>query len=201
MLFPIDENRNLLPRDGELFYFQNFLTQFESSEYIHKLIEELDFKNDETVVFGKHRVMNRLTAWVGDRPFIYGYSQIKRKAQPWSESILFLKSLVEARTKSKFNSCLLNYYPSGEDGMGWHADDERELGKNPVIASISLGAERKFSFKHIESKEKLDLKLKNGSLLLMSGEIQHYWKHTLPKSKKVHEPRLNLTFREIITQP
>lgn len=197
MLFPFDENINLLPKDGELFYFQNIFNFKESKFLIEALLKELDFKNDETIVFGKHRIMSRLTAWVGDEPFIYGYSQIQRKADAWSTSMLEIKRKVEDHTKRTFNSCLLNYYPSGEDGMGWHADNEKELGENPIIASLSLGAERKFSLKHNKTKEKLDLLLENGSLLLMSGEIQHYWKHSLPKTKRVQSPRLNLTFRTI----
>lgn len=199
MLFPINENINLLPRDGNLFYFKDFLSPEKSRINTDLLLEELPFKNDETIVFGKHRVMNRLTAWVGDSPFTYGYSQIKRKAVPWSINLLSLKEKVEGKTNYPFNSCLLNYYPTGEDGMGWHSDNEKELGRKPIIASLSLGAERKFSFKHIETKEKIDIQLENGSLLLMSGEIQHYWKHALPKTKKNNNPRLNLTFRTIIT--
>jgi alkylated DNA repair dioxygenase AlkB len=199
MLFPINENINLLPRDGNLFYFKDFLSPEKSRINTDLLLEELPFKNDETIVFGKHRVMNRLTAWVGDYPFTYGYSQIKRKAVPWSINLLSLKEKVEGKTNYPFNSCLLNYYPTGEDGMGWHSDNEKELGRKPIIASLSLGAERKFSFKHIETKEKIDIQLENGSLLLMSGEIQHYWKHALPKTKKINNPRLNLTFRTIIT--
>lgn len=197
MLFPIDENINLLPIDGELFYFQNFLPKVESQAIITKLLEELQFKNDETIVFGKHHIMNRLTAWVGDEPFIYGYAQIKRKAEFWSNSLKTIKKQVERKTGHQFNSCLLNYYPSGDDGMGWHADNEQELGQNPIIASVSLGAERKFSFKHNQTQEKIDLQLTNGSLLLMAGEIQHCWKHALPKTKKIQTPRLNLTFRTI----
>ena len=197
MLFPIDENINLLPRNGELFYFQDFRTAKESNYLMAKLLKELNFKNDETIVFGKHRIMNRLSAWAGDEPFVYGYSQIKRKAESWSPTLLEIKNLVETKTKQTFNSCLLNYYPTGEDGMGWHADDEKELGVNPIIASVSLGAERKFSFKHNQKEDKLSIQLTNGSLLLISGEIQHHWKHALPKTKKVRTPRLNLTFRTI----
>ncbi len=197
MIFPIDEKINLLPKNGKLFYFSDFLDLENSLGLIPELRAQLNFKNDETIVFGKHRVMNRLTAWIGDEPFFYGYSQIKRKAEPWNKSMLSLKRKVETVCKSSFNSCLLNYYPSGDDGMGWHADNEKELGLNPIIASISLGADRKFSLKHNETKEKFDLVLNSGSLLLMSGEIQHFWKHSLPKTKKVHAPRLNLTFRTI----
>lgn len=198
MLDPIKKNKNLLPIDGALYYDQDFLESNISLNYITELLKEVNFKNDESIVFGKHYLMNRLVGWVGDRPFSYGYAQIKRKADLWSENLLKLKRLVENATGAQYNSCLLNYYPSGKDGMGWHADNEKELGENPVIASLTLGAERKFSFKHIETKEKVDLQLGNGSLLVMSGVIQHHWKHALPKTKKVINPRMNLTFRNII---
>ncbi len=198
MVHQIKNNKNLLPIDGALYYEQNFLESNISSNYITELLKEVNFKNDESIVFGKHYLMNRLVGWVGEHPFSYGYAQIKRKAELWSENVLKIKRLVENATDAQFNSCLLNYYPTGEDGMGWHADNEKELGKNPVIASLSLGAERKFSFKHIKTKEKVDLQLGNGSLLVMSGVIQHHWKHALPKTKKVRTPRMNLTFRNII---
>lgn len=198
MLFPIEKNINLLPKDGILRYDHTFLESQKALAFIPKLLKEVNFKNDESVIFGKHYVMNRLTGWVGDDSFFYGYSQIKRQANPWTKNLLKLRFFVEESTGHQYNSCLLNYYPTGEDGMGWHADNEKELGVNPVIASLSLGAERKFSFKHIGTKEKVDLKLSNGSLLLMSGVIQHYWKHTLPKTKKIKSPRMNLTFRNII---
>ncbi|MAW65171.1 MAG: alpha-ketoglutarate-dependent dioxygenase AlkB [Flavobacteriales bacterium] len=198
MLFPIDKNRNLLPKDGILYYNKALIIPEKAIAFIPKLLKEVNFKNDESIIFGKHYVMNRLTGWVGNNSFLYGYSQIKRKAEPWTRTLLKLRSLVEKSTGQKYNSCLLNYYPTGEDGMGWHADNEKELGKNPVIASLSLGAERKFSFKHNDTKEKVDIQLGNGSLLVMSGVIQHHWKHALPKTKKVKIPRMNLTFRNII---
>lgn len=197
MLFPFDKNINLLPKDGLLYYDQDLLEPEKALAFIPKLLKEVNFKNDESIIFGKHYVMNRLTGWVGDDSFFYGYSQIKRQADPWTKSLLRLRYLVEKSTGQRYNSCLLNYYPTGEDGMGWHADNEKELGINPVIASLSLGAERKFSLKHIETKEKVDLQLVNGSLLVMSGVIQHHWKHSLPKTKKVNIPRMNLTFRNI----
>ena len=198
MLHPIQKSKNLLPIDGALFYEQGFLESNISLNYITQLLKEVNFKNDESIVFGKHYFMNRLVGWVGERPFSYGYAQIKRKAEPWSKNVLKLKRLVENATGTQYNSCLLNYYPSGEDGMGWHADNEKELGINPTIASLSLGATRKFSFKHNTTKQKIDVQLKNGSLLLMTGEIQHFWKHALPKTKKIKTPRMNLTFRNII---
>lgn len=198
MLHQIQKNKNLLPIDGALFYEQDFLESNISLNYITELLNEVNFKNDESIVFGKHYFMNRLVGWVGEHPFSYGYAQIKRKAEPWGENVLKLKRLVENATGAQYNSCLLNYYPSGEEGMGWHADNEKELGINPKIASLSLGATRKFSFKHNTTKQKIDVQLKNGSLLLMTGEIQHFWKHALPKTKKIKTPRMNLTFRNII---
>ena len=150
MLFPFDKNINLLPKDGLLYYHQDLLESEKALAFIPKLLKEVNFKNDESIIFGKHYVMNRLTGWVGDDSFFYGYSQIKRQADPWTKSLLRLRYLVEKSTGQRYNSCLLNYYPTGEDGMGWHADNEKELGINPVIASLSLGAERKFSLKHIE---------------------------------------------------
>ncbi len=198
MFHSIKNNKNLLPVDGKLFYEQEFLEPHCALNYISELLEEVNFKNDESIVFGKYYFMNRLVGWVGEHPFTYGYANIKRKAELWGENVLKLKCLVENATGAEYNSCLLNYYPSGEDGMGWHADNERELGENPTIASLSFGATRKFSFKHNTTKEKIDVHLNNGSLLLMTGEIQHFWKHALPKTKKIKTPRMNLTFRNII---
>lgn len=198
MTLSFEKRINILPKDGALYYNKHFLNPERALALIPKLLKEVNFKNDESIIFGKHYVMNRLTGWVGDESFSYGYSQIKREAQLWTESLLKIKDLVEKSSGFKYNSCLLNYYPTGEDGMGWHADNEKELGFNPIIASLSLGAERKFCFKHIETKEKLSLQLKNGSLLIMAEEIQHKWKHALPKTKKVNSPRMNLTFRNII---
>jgi alkylated DNA repair dioxygenase AlkB len=198
MTLSFEKRINILPKDGALYYNKHFLNPERALALIPKLLKEVNFKNDESIIFGKHYVMNRLTGWVGDESFSYGYSQIKREAQLWTESLLKIKDLVEKSSGFKYNSCLLNYYPTGEDGMGWHADNEKELGFNPIIASLSLGAERKFCFKHIETKEKLSLQLKNGSLLVMAEEIQHKWKHALPKTKKVNSPRMNLTFRNII---
>ena len=164
-----------------------------------RLSKNIQWKNDESVIFGKHYITRRKTAWYGDRPFNYTYSKIKRTALPWTNELLEIKHIVENNESTKFNSCLLNLYHDGDDGMGWHSDNEKELIRDGVIASVSLGAERKFSFRHKKNKEKIDLILGNGSLLVMKEHIQTHWMHQLPKSKKIKEPRINLTFRTIFS--
>ena len=149
------------------------------------------------MMFGKKLVTKREMAWYGEDGLNYKYSGILRKPLPWSDSLLKIKLLVEQACKVSFNSCLLNLYHDGNESMGWHSDDEPELGPNPVIASVSLGAERKFAFKHRKTGECISLVLKNGSLLLMQGVTQHFWVHTLRKSAGVKNPRVNLTFRRI----
>ncbi len=148
-------------------------------------------------LFGKTFITQRRVAWFGDAPYKYKYSKISRVAKPWTNVLKQIKEIVESNCDESFNSCLLNLYQDGNEGMGWHADNEKELKRNGTIVSISLGAERKFSFKHKVSHEVVDINLENGSALLMKGEIQQFWKHCLPKSKKISKPRVNLTFRNI----
>ena len=199
-LFPDAFNsENLLPEGGEVFYFGKILNEEEADEYFRKLMETINWKNDEVMIFGKKIVTNRKTAWYGYDNFEYTYSKMTKKANIFTPELLKLKELVQHKTGIEFNSVLLNLYHSGEEGMGWHSDAEAELGRNPPIASLSLGAERKFVLKHKNSKEKISLNLDNGSLLLMKGETQKNWLHSLPKSKKVKAPRINLTFRSIKT--
>ena len=197
---PLDINvssQTIINRDGIAIYTDSLIPTEKSEFFLLQLSKNIQWKNDESVIFGKHYITRRKTAWYGDRPFNYTYSKIKRTALPWTNELLEIKHIVENNESTKFNSCLLNFYHDGDDGMGWHADNEKELKKNSVIASVSLGAERKFSFKHKKNKEKIDLMLGNGSLLVMKEQIQNHWMHQLPKSKKVREPRINLTFRTI----
>ena len=197
-LFPDTFNSgNLLPEGGEVYYFGKILTQKESIKFFQKLIDTINWKNDEVFIFGKKIVTSRKTAWYGYENFEYTYSKMTKKANIFTPELLELKEMVQQRTAIEFNSVLLNLYHSGEEGMGWHSDAEAELGRNPPIASLSLGAERKFVLKNKTSKEKVSLNLGNGSLLLMKGETQKNWVHSLPKSKKVKAPRINLTFRSI----
>ena len=193
-LFP---HENLLPLDGEAFYFGSIMPATKADHYFEQLLNSIAWKQDEVIIFGKRIVTRRETAWYGDAEYEYTYSKITRKAKLWTPQLLKLKQLVEQETGLEFNSCLLNLYHSGEEGMSWHSDAEAELGKQPAIASLSLGAGRKFMLKHKTSGEKVSLQLENGSLLLMKGETQRYWLHSLPKTKKVQAPRINLTFRKI----
>ena len=195
-IFP---SKNLLPYDGIVYYFGRILDYKQADCYLQKLLNHIDWKHDEVVIYGKHIVTKRKVAWFADDYFKYKYSNISREAQLWTKDLIHLKEIVENRTSETFNSCLLNLYHDGEEGMSWHADDEKELENNGTIASLSFGAERKFVFKHKQSKNKIELYLEHGSLLLMQGETQTFWLHSLPKSKKVLEPRINLTFRQFLS--
>jgi len=190
-------SRTVINKDGIAVYTDSLIPKEKSELFLLQLSKNIQWKNDESVMFGKHYITRRKTAWYGDQPFCYTYSKIKRTALPWTDELLEIKRIVENQEPAEFNSCLLNFYHDGDDGMGWHSDNEKELEKNGVIASVSLGAERKFSFKHKSNKEKIDLILGSGSLLVMKEQIQTHWMHQLPKSKKISEPRINLTFRTI----
>jgi alkylated DNA repair dioxygenase AlkB len=189
---------NLLPADGEVIYFGQILSSQEALYYFEQLLHNIQWQHDEALIYGKLIVTKRKAAWYGDENFSYTYSRRTKVALPWTAELKALKSLVESRTGDRFNSCLLNLYHSGEEGMSWHSDDEDCLGVNTTIASLSLGAERLFAFKHRTQGTKVSLMLEHGSLLVMKGETQTHWLHALPKSTKVKRPRINLTFRTII---
>jgi len=193
----IDPQQNILPKDGIVNYFGPILNQDQADHYYEQLSNTIPWERDVIHMFGKRIVTKRKVAWYGDRPFEYTYSKSTKKALPWTPELLELKNLTEKLTGETYNSCLLNLYHSGEEGMGWHSDDEKELKPNGAIASLSFGAERKFAFKHRETKEKIGLTLDHGSLLVMKGSIQNHWLHRLPPTKKVDVPRINLTFRTI----
>lgn len=161
-------------------------------------MEEIAWKNDEAIIFGKHITTKRKVAWYAEEEFEYTYSKTTKRALAFNETLLKLKKLIEEHTGESFNSCLLNLYHNGSEGMAWHSDGETDLKKNGAIASLSLGAERKFSFKHKETKETVSLELPHGSLLVMKGTTQKHWLHRLPPTKKIHAPRVNLTFRTIV---
>jgi len=189
---------NLLPYDGEVYYYGKIMPDEQASTYTSLLLDTVNWKNDEVVIFGRHIVTSREIAWYGDENYAYTYSNTTKQAQVWTKELLVLKEMVELKTSTGFNSCLLNLYHNGSEGMSWHSDDEKALGKNTAIASLSFGAERKFSFKHKTSKQSTSLILESGSLLLMKGATQRNWLHHLPKTTKVTRPRINLTFRNII---
>ncbi len=188
---------NLLPKDGIVVYYKNLLEINEANQYFDCLLKTIEWKNDQALIYGKLIITKRKVAWYGDTDFEYTYSKTTKRALPWTTELLELKKIAEELTGEKFNSCLLNLYHNGDEGMTWHSDAEKVLKKNGAIASLSLGAERKFSFKHKETKETLSLILENGSLLVMKDCKQTYWLHGLQPTKLISTPRINLTFRSI----
>ena len=197
-LFNLDIKHNILPFDGKVIYYGQILTPEKANRYLQVLLDTIAWKNDEAVIFGKHIITKRKVAWYGDGDYSYTYSNTTKQALSWTKELLELKALVEKLTDTKFNSCLLNLYHDGTEGMAWHSDDEKSLGKDTTIASLSFGAVRKFSLKHRQSKYTTSVILVSGSLLTMQGTTQTHWLHALPKSTKVKLPRVNLTFRTMI---
>lgn len=189
----------LLPlKDSEITYFPVFLDAQEANEYFRKLKTKVPWQQDTIKVYGKTYPQPRLTALYGNNGKPYSYSNIIMQPQVFSKELLAIKQKIEEITQIEFTSCLLNLYRDGRDSNGWHADDEKELGGNPAIASISLGHERFFYFRHKKDKNlKHKILLKHGSLLLMQGETQHFWQHQIPKTSKSIGERINLTFRVI----
>ena len=197
-LFEEDRASNLLPKDGMVNYYGKVLASKEADHYFNSLMQNILWENDEVIIFGKHIVTKRKVAWYGDSDCSYTYSNTTKQALAWTKELSYLKQIVEELAETKFNSCLLNLYHNGNEGMGWHSDDEKSLGKNNTIASLSFGAERNFSFKHKQNKQIVSLVLEHGSLLIMKDATQTNWLHSLPKSKSVTQPRINLTFRTIV---
>ncbi|HLT86166.1 MAG TPA: alpha-ketoglutarate-dependent dioxygenase AlkB [Sphingobacterium sp.] len=195
-----DKDKNWLPYDGTVHYYGKLMSKEQADFYLNKLLETIDWKNDEAIIFGKKVFTKRKVAWYGEEPYAYTYSNTTKYALPWTGALLDLKILIEKETGETFNSCLLNLYHNGDEGMAWHSDGERDLKRDGAIGSMSFGAERKFAFKHKQSKEKIELFLEHGSLLVMKDTTQTHWLHRLPPSKKITTPRVNLTFRTIENQ-
>lgn len=191
--------KSVLPFDGNVIYCADFLNDHDANMYFAKLMEDIHWQNDCAIIYGKTITTKRKVAWHGDEPFEYTYSKTTKRALPWTKSLSNLKNILEKCSGESFNSCLLNLYHDGSEGMSWHSDAEKDLIRDGTIASISLGAKRKFSFKHKLTKEIISIELSHGSLLLMKDKTQTHWLHQLPISKKVKEPRINLTFRTIKT--
>ena len=196
-LFNTDRITNILPYDGVTNYHGKILTAKQSTFFYEVFMKSIEWKNDEAVIFGKLIKTKRKVAWYGESQFSYTYSKVTKQAMPWTEELLELKKIIEEESNEIYNSCLLNLYHSGEEGMAWHSDGEKMLKKNGAIASLSLGAERTFSFKHKKSKQRINILLERGSLLVMKEGTQTNWLHRLPPTKKVKTPRINLTFRTI----
>jgi alkylated DNA repair dioxygenase AlkB len=188
---------NLLPYDGEVNYYGRLLTN--ADHYLSALLEKIPWKNDQVFVNGTLRSTKRKVAWYGDDQYAYTYSGVTRQALIWSDELLELKEKVETKLGVSFNSCLLNLYSNGAEGMAWHSDNEAALGKNTTIASVSLGAERRFMLKHKTDNRVISVSLEHGSLLVMKGETQSHWLHSVPTALKITKPRINLTFRTIVT--
>ena len=196
-LFNDTPSSNILPFDGEVKYFGRIINNENSKHYFERLLNNIQWENDKAIIFGKLIITKRKVAWYGDKPFDYTYSKTTKSALPWTKELLELKNIIENKSGEKFNSCLLNLYHNGGEGMTWHSDDEKNLKKNGAIGSLSFGAERKFSFKHKETKQTVCVYLERGSLLIMKGKTQTNWLHCMPPTKKIKIPRINLTFRTI----
>ncbi|MCU0429843.1 MAG: alpha-ketoglutarate-dependent dioxygenase AlkB [Cytophagaceae bacterium] len=187
--------QNLLPRDGELYYQPSAWNIEEAQHWQQELIHTIPWQHDVVKMYGKLITTRREVAWFGDSALSYTYSGSTKIALPWTPALKLIKEKVERLSGTSFNTCLINRYHHGGEGMSWHSDDEPELEPRSTIASVSFGAARKFEFKHKHTSQTLDLLLENGSLLLMKGVIQEFWKHQLPVSSRIKEERLNLTFR------
>lgn len=198
-LFAPEPSENLLPYDGVVKDFGLILNHEQSQKYLDYFSKHLAWQHDEVFILGQHHTTERKVAWYGDESYQYKYSGMVKQAHAWNAGLFRLKKHIEQLVGHQFNTCLANLYENGRQGMGWHSDDEPALvtenGLETVIASLSFGATRKFSFKHKQTAEKVDLQLHNGQLIVMRGKTQQFWTHTLSKSTKVIEPRINLTFR------
>ena len=199
-LFDDDVNpaANLLPFNGTVNYYGKIVEAGQANQYLEKLLNNINWQNDQAIIFGKQIITKRKVAWYGDVDFEYTYSNTTKRALIWTPDLLQLKTITEQTTKQTYNSCLLNLYHNGSEGMAWHSDGEKDLKKNGAIASLSFGAERKFGFKHKQSKQTIFLTLQHGSLLVMKDETQSHWLHRLPPTTKILSPRVNLTFRTIV---
>lgn len=194
-LFGYDPAANLLPCDGTVNYHGPVLDPGGAQRYYAALLRGVPWKSDEVIVFGKRHITARQTAWYGDPGLAYTYSGTTRQPLPWMDELLELKILAECLAAARFNSCLLNLYHHGDEGMGWHSDDEKSMVPHSPIASLSFGAEREFRFKHKHLPATAKVLLEHGSLLVMKDATQTHWLHSIPKSKKILTPRINLTFR------
>lgn len=194
-------HQNLASHDGELFLLPTFYPQAVADEYLQTLMENLAWQTEQIHIYGRWVPVPRLMAWYGDPDADYRYSGVDHQPLPWTTDLQTLRSDVETVCQQPFNSVLANLYRDGQDSMGCHADNEKELGPNPLIASLSFGETRLLRFRHAHSRTTLDIELSHGDLLIMAGELQHHWRHELPKTRQVKQARINLTFRRIVSTP
>jgi alkylated DNA repair dioxygenase AlkB len=191
-------NDNILSQDGTVLFYPDFFSSQESKQFFETLEKTIYWQQEQIKYFGKLVDCPRLSAWYADTGKYYVYSGILNKPLPWTKELLMIKSRVEELSQTNFNSVLLNLYRNGKDSMGFHQDDEKELGQNPTIASVSFGGTRNFRLKHLNKADlSYTIPLTNGSALIMKDETQHFWAHGISKTSKDVAPRINLTFRQI----
>ncbi|MHA4847609.1 alpha-ketoglutarate-dependent dioxygenase AlkB family protein [Flavitalea antarctica] len=192
------EAKSLITHHGKALLYEDFFPEPAATELFSQLREQVPWRQEPIKMFGKEIMQPRMTCWFSDPGISYSYSGITMNAHPWIPPLLEIKARIEQLAGVRFNGALLNFYRDGNDSMGWHRDNEKELGKNPVIASVSFGSERLFQFRdHLTKKESVSVNLSHGSLLIMSGESQQYWEHRIPKQPGISAPRVNITFRII----
>jgi len=191
----VEQTGNIHIRNGEYVYIPGFFNQLESIRFLKSLREKVIWKQESMNMYGKKVEFPRLMAWYSYDNMPYSFSGISLNPNPWTEEILEIKHRIEPLANIIFNRALLNLYRNGKDSVSWHADDEPELGQNPIVASVSFGATRKLQLRHNITREKIEFHLTNGSLLIMKGELQHYWQHQVPKTQNKIGERINLTFR------
>ena len=198
-LFGISEDEKELfqVENGQYIFIPSFFSIEEGNYLFSRLDSTISWKQEKMNMYGKEVLFPRLTAWYGDSDRPYSFSGITLTPLPWTEELLQIKRKIETKTSAIFNSVLLNKYRDGSDSISWHTDAEKELGQNPIIASVTFGGTRNFQLRHSNTGEKITLELSHGSLLIMQGELQHFWQHQIPKTKKKVDPRINLTFRVI----
>ena len=186
--------------DGQYRYFPNFFDKEIADKWFNILIDSkhIDWQQEQMKMFGKMLKFPRLTAWYGDEGKVYSYAGLTFYPNDWTPTLIDIKRIIEPICNTSFNSVLLNLYRNGNDSMSWHADSEKELGQNPIIASVNLGTSRVFQMRHNHTKQKESILLEHGSLFIMQGQMQHFWSHQLPKRKNISQARINLTFRKII---
>ncbi|KPJ93687.1 MAG: hypothetical protein AMJ53_06790 [Gammaproteobacteria bacterium SG8_11] len=192
--------QQIVSSGGYAFLIEHFIPVEIADNYYQRLMRDIQWQEEHYTIYGKRVTAPRLVAWYGDPQATYSYSGIPHTPLPWLPLLAELKTQVEQQCQHSFNSVLCNLYRDGQDSMGWHADKEPELGQNPYIASLSFGETRLFKLRHNKTKQTIDILLENGSLLLMGGELQHHWRHSVPKTTKAKQPRINLTFRKILAQ-
>lgn len=197
MCLALLDSPNLAPFDGELYWLRQFYNPADADRYFQQLHQSLNWQQEQLFIYGRWLNVPRLMAWYGDADANYRYSGVDHQPQAWTSVLAELRTNVELACGHGFNSVLANLYRDGRDSMGCHADNEKELGCNPLIASLSFGDSRLLRFKHRSTGQKLDIELGHGDLLLMAGELQHHWRHELPKTRRSKQARINLTFRRI----